>query len=84
MVEVKGKLSSLFKRTACYTEVTDEILESMIDCPITKDGTCIGIIKKVNVKHDEWSGYLFDAVAAEVSRDMKYCQSINFISVLDL
>jgi hypothetical protein len=83
MVEVKGKLSSLFGRVEIYTEVTDEILESLINRPITKDGKCIGIIKNVDVENDEWSGFLFDSVAAGISEDNK-CTSINFINLVNL
>ena len=82
MVEVKGKLTSLFNRVECYTEVTDEILESLIDRPITKDGRCIGIIKSVDAKNDEWSGFLFDTVTVGISADNK-CTSINFINLVN-
>lgn len=81
MVEIKGKLSSLFGRGEIHIEVTDEILESMINRPITKDGRCIGIIKSVDVKNDEWTGFLFDTVAAGISADMKYCTSVSLLSL---
>lgn len=84
MVEIKGKLSSLFGRTNMDIELTEELLASMINCPITKDSICIGVIKGVNKNKDEWSGFLFDTVAAEISEDKKYCQSINFINLLNL
>ena len=79
MVEIKGKLSDLFKNVNYYPvkEMTDDILDSMIDRPIVKDSKCIGIIKHVDKDKDEWSGMLFDSTIIRLSPDMKHCQNVE-------
>ena len=77
MIEIKGKLTELFKRpdTEIEIEPSDTLLESMINTPILKDGRIIGIIKKAD--KDEWSGFLFDTAEVEVSLDMEQIMSVK-------
>ena len=86
MVEIKGKLSSLFERLYSKNiKLTDSLLESMINRPIIKDGRCMGIIKSINKDKDEWSGFLFDTLEVGISVDTNteeiYVTSANLLSL---
>lgn len=82
MVEIKGKLSDLFK---CYYEINIELnenlLESMISRPIIKDHKCVGIIKDVDKDKDEWRGVLFNDAIANLSIDTKQCVSVKLLNL---
>ena len=80
MVEIKGKLSDLFKDAETDIELTEELLDSMINSPIIKDYKCVGVVKYVNKDADEWSGFLLNPARATLSADMK-CRSINLINL---
>ena len=83
MVEIKGKLSDLFKSSfeEFTVELTEELLESMINRPIIKNYKCVGIIKHADKDKDEWSGFLFDTVSAGLSSDKKQCVSVELLNL---
>ena len=48
-----------------------DILKSMRNCPICKDGKCIGVITDVDTKTDECYGHIFDHDAViELSKEV--------------
>lgn len=58
MITVKGKLSEIIKLDEINREAIS--LNSLINCPITFEGKCIGHIEDFNIKANEWKGYVYD------------------------
>lgn len=81
MVEIKGKISDLFKcpDTEINEVVDDNLLESVIDSPITKNGRIVGVVKHIDKDKNEWKGFLFNNVKAWVHSGK--CFSVNLMDL---
>ena len=58
MITVKGKLSEIIKPDEINREAIS--LNSLINCPITFEGKCIGHIEDFDIKANEWKGYVYN------------------------
>ena len=83
MIEIKFKLKIYNKDGKIESNLIRkfDILKSTINCPICKDGKCIGVITGVNTKTDECFGYIFNQDAIiELSQDFKEVVSVEIVN----
>lgn len=85
MIEIKFKTKIYNKDGEIESNLIRkfDILKSTRNCPICKDGKCIGVITDVDTKTDECFGYIFnhDAVI-ELSQDFKEVVSIEIVNLI--
>lgn len=82
MIEVSGFIDEMMVGIDDVGHVNnkEELLCSMLDCPILKNGEVIGTINEIDIDDGIWYGVLWDSVALNVdcSLDNAVC-SIDFV-----
>ena len=48
-------------------------IESIINCPITIEGKCVGVITDYNLNTDEAIGFLFDNICFNLDQNKNIC-----------
>lgn len=71
MINFKTKLGIKKDHINCDTT-------SVINCPITMEGKCVGVITDYNLDTDEATGFLFDNICFNLNQNKSIC-SIEII-----
>ena len=84
MIEVRGYIDDLlaneeYKNFFADIENQEEILLTMIDAPIIKNGKPVGVINDIDFEDMTWSGVIWVNAGIEINPCNKSIQSVHLI-----
>lgn len=83
MIEVSGSIDELLVEFNDISSVynKEETLCTMLDCPIIRNGSVVGVISEIDIDEGIWYGVLWDRVALNI--DSSIDNTVNSVRIVE-